>query len=219
MIRLDISRHLLRIISLAFILEHWSRSDIIAEELNVKNVEISADESGLVSYSAKANFKVLGSRLGKSMKEVASLIQSFSSDEIASILDGNAKSVQYSGGEISITEDDLVIQRSEKAHVKVLNEGALTVGYDTEITEELLLEGIARDLVRLVQTERKERDFLVADHIRLTVSGSEQFEKAVKAFSSYISEETLADSLSIAANNGKEAEIADEKISLLVEKA
>ena len=127
--------------------------------------------------------------------------------------------MQYSGGEISITEGDLVIQRSEKAHVKVLNEGALTVGYDTEITEELLLEGIARDLVRLVQTERKERDFLVADHIRLTVSGSEQFEKAVKAFSSYISEETLADSLSIAANNGKEADIADEKISLLVEKA
>ncbi len=194
-------------------------TDIIREELNVKGVEISADESGLVSYSAKANFKVLGSRLGKFMKEVAATIQGFSSEDIASILDGNAKKVAYSGGEIDITEGDLMVQRSEKAHVKVLNEGALTVGYDTEITEELLLEGIARDLVRFIQTERKEREFLVADHIRLKVSGSGQFEKAVRAFSSYISEETLADSLEIAANDGKEAEIADEKIRVSIEKA
>ncbi len=193
-------------------------SDIIREELNVKNVAVNSDESGLVTYSAKANFKVLGSRLGKSMKEVAALIQELSSEEIASILDGKARKIAYSAGEIDITEGDLVIQRSEKEHVKALNDGALTVGYDTEITEDLLLEGIARDLVRFIQTERKEKDFLVADHIRLTVSGSEMFEKAVKAYAGYISEETLADSLEIADSCGKETEIADESVKVLVEK-
>ena len=194
-------------------------SSIISEELNVKNVDIRADESAIVTYSAKANFKVLGSRLGKSMKEVAAIIQGFSSEEIASILDGNAKKISYSAGEIEITEGDLVVQRAEKEHVKVLNEGAVTVGYDTEITHDLLLEGIARDIVRFVQTARKDQGFEVSDHIRLTVNGSALINEAVDAFRDYISEETLALSLTIADNAGAETEIAEESVKVLVEKA
>ena len=194
-------------------------SSIISEELNVKNVDICADESAIVTYSAKANFKVLGSRLGKSMKEVAAIIQGFSSEEIASILDGNAKKISYSAGEIEITEGDLVVQRAEKEHVKVLNEGAVTVGYDTEITHDLLLEGIARDIVRFVQTARKDQGFEVSDHIRLTVNGSALINEAVEAFRDYISEETLALSLTIADNAGAETEIAEESVKVLVEKA
>ncbi|MBO8435994.1 MAG: isoleucine--tRNA ligase [Spirochaetes bacterium] len=199
------------------ILEDYSA--IIAEELNVKKVTIRGDESRIVSYSAKANFKVLGSRLGKNMKEVASQIQTLSSKDIASILDGNALTMKYSAGEISLTDGDLVVQRTEKEHVKVLNEGAITVGYDTEITDALLLEGIARDIVRFVQTERKEKDFEVADHINLTIFGSSDIERAVKEFSSYISEETLSDSLTFAENDGVEAEIGDSKVSVKVVKA
>ena len=194
-------------------------SDIISEELNVKNVSISGDESALVSYSAKANFKVLGSKLGKNMKEVAAEIQKLSSDEIASILDGKALTVKYSAGEIDLSEGDLVVQRAEKEHVKVLNEGSITVGYDTEITESLLLEGIARDLVRFVQTERKEKDFEVADHINLTVYGGETVVKAVEAFSSYIKEETLSDTLTIAENDGENTEIGEENVTVKVVKA
>ena len=194
-------------------------ASIISEELNVKAVDIRADESDIVSYSAKANFKVLGSRLGKSMKEVAAVIQGFSSSEIADILDGNARAVSYSGGEIMIGEGDLVVQRSEKEHVKVLNEGAVTVGYDTEITHDLLLEGIARDIVRFVQTARKEKDFDVADHIALKIGGSDLIKEAVDAFGKYIAEETLADSLDFGCADGDEAEIADEKVRVLVAKA
>ena len=194
-------------------------SDIISEELNVKQVSISSDEGALVTYSAKANFKVLGAKLGKNMKEVAAMIQSLSSDEIASILDGKSISIKYSSGEIEISEGDLVVQRSEKEHVKVLNEGSLTVGYDTEITEELLLEGIARDLVRAVQTERKESGLEVADHINLTIYGSEKVSQAVSAFGDYISQETLASSLVFAENDGKETEAGDEKASIKVVKA
>ena len=192
--------------------------DIILEELNVKNVKVRGDESDLVSYSAKANFKVLGAKLGKNMKEVAALIQNFTDGEIAEILEGKAKSVVYSNGEISISEGDLMVQRKEKEHVKVLNEGEITVGFDTEVTRELLLEGIARDLVRLVQTERKESGFDVADHISLSVWGDETFREAVEAFSSFISKETLTDSLTIEENDGKEAEIAESPITLKVRK-
>ncbi len=196
-----------------------SNSSIIAEELNVKKVTIRSDESSIVTYSAKANFKVLGSKLGKNMKEVAAEIQKFSSETIASILDGKAYTVKYSEGEIALSEGDLVVQRAEKEHVKVLNEGAITVGYDTEITESLLLEGIARDLVRFVQTERKEKNFDVADHIHLTVWGGENLKKAVEAFRSYINEETLADTLSFEENSGCSTEIGDETVVVSVEKA
>ena len=193
--------------------------DIIAEELNVKSVKIQGDEGELVSYSAKANFKVLGSKLGKSMKEVAAMIQAFSSDEIAAILDGNEKIVAYSAGEIALSESDLIVQRTEKENVKVLNEGDLTVGFDTEITEELLLEGIARDLIRFVQTERKEKDFDVADHIKLSVYGDEMLRKSVETFGAYIKSETLADSLSFVENDGKETEINECKVVVTVVKA
>ncbi len=194
-------------------------SSIIAEELNVKKVTIRSDESSIVTYSAKANFKVLGSKLGKNMKEVAAEIQKLSSADISSILDDKEYVIKYSAGEIGLTEGDLVIQRAEKEHVKVLNEGAITVGYDTEITEALLLEGIARDLVRFVQTERKEKDFEVADHINLTLWGGENLCKAVDTFSSYIKEETLADSLTVAENDGDSTEIGDENVTVKVVKA
>lgn len=191
---------------------------IISEELNVKSVSVEADESALVSYSAKANFKVLGSKLGKSMKEVAAKLATLTSDDIESLLDGKSINVSYTDGSIDITASDLVINRQEKEHVKALNEGELTVGYDTEITEALLLEGIARDLVRFVQTERKEKDFLVADHIYLTVDGNDLFVKAVNAWKDYISAETLADKLTVASNDGSETDIADSAVKVKVEK-
>lgn len=194
-------------------------SDIIAEELNVKEVSIQSDESDLVSYTAKANFKVLGSKLGKSMKEVASQIQAFSSSDIAAILDGNAKNVEYSAGSIELTADDLIVQRVEKENVKVYNEGLLTVGFDSEITLELLQEGITRDFVRLVQTCRKESGFDVADHVMITVYGDEEFNTAVNAFKDYICAETLCDKFSIEPNDGDKKDVNDVEISFKVVKA
>ena len=195
-----------------------ANADIIREELNVKDVDVEADESKLVSYSAKANFKVLGSRLGKNMKEVASMIQAFTSDEIASILDGSAKTVAYSAGEIDITAADIVVQRSEMANVKVLNEGSITVGFDTEITPELYNEGLARDIVRAVQTRRKDSGLEVSDHIRLTIAPAAEVAKAVEAFRSYIAGETLADELILADNSGETVSIDDLTFALTVEK-
>ena len=196
-----------------------ANSDIIKEELNVKEVDIEADESRLVSYSAKANFKVLGSKLGKSMKEVAGIIQAFTSSEIAAILDGSTKSVAYSAGTIEVGEGDIIVARSEMANVKVLNEGGLTVGFDTEITQDLLYEGLARDAVRAVQTRRKDVGLEVSDHITLTIDAKGQLADAIEANRAYIMGETLSDELTIAANDGEAVEIADESVALKVVKA
>ena len=193
-------------------------SDIIREELNVKKVLLQSDEGELVTYSCKANFKVLGSKLGKNMKEVAAIIQGFTSNKIAEILDGKAEKVAFSAGEIDITKDDILVQRSEKENVKVVNEGALTVGFDTEITQELLDEGLSRDLVRAVQTRRKEISLAVSDHIRLTVFSSEVANKAFENFKAYIANETLSDEIIIADNDGIEAEVGEEKAKVKVEK-
>jgi isoleucyl-tRNA synthetase len=169
--------------------------DIIEEELNIKNISIQADESNMVTYQAKANFKVLGKQLGKHMKDVAAKIQVLESDEIAQLLEGNKIHIAYAEGTISVGVDDVVIQRTEREHMRVLNEGQLTVGFDTEITHDLLLEGIARDIVRAVQNLRKEQGFDVSDRIALSVYGDELVQETYEQFGSYIANETLADTM------------------------
>jgi isoleucyl-tRNA synthetase len=170
-----------------------SMRDIVEEELNIKEISIQADESGLVSYLAKANFKVLGKQLGKHMKAVAAQIQEFPSETIATILDGHTIQLSYDEGTIDIGMDDIIVQRSEMENMKVLNEGQLTVGFDTTITHDLLLEGIARDIVRAVQNLRKEQGFDVADRISLRVSGDALVSESFSTFNEYIARETLAD--------------------------
>ncbi len=194
-------------------------ADIIAEELNVKEVLIQEDESALVSYSAKANFKVLGSRLGKQMKEVAAQIELFTGKMIASLLDGKSVTLAYSEGEIEIKAEHIIVARTEKEGVKVLNDGSLTVGFDTKVTEELLQEGIARDIVRSVQNLRKESGFEVSDRIRLTYDGNEVVQQVFANFGETIAKETLSNTLSFARMEDVEAiECGDHLVRLAVAK-
>ena len=193
-------------------------SSIIAEELNVKAVEINGNEDSLVDYTAKANFKVLGSKLGKAMKEVASKIQDFRSEHISSLLEGLKHKVQFGDGqEVEIGKDDLVIQRNEKANLKILNEGELTVGFDTEVTEDLLNEGIARDVVRAIQTLRKETGLDVSDRIILTLGGDEVMEKVYNQFKDFIEAETLCSKSSF--DKELEAPVTESGARIKIEKA
>lgn len=192
---------------------------IIKEELNVKDVSIRSDEGELVTYSGKANFKVLGPKLGKCMKEVASSVEKFDSETLSSLLDGNPIALTYSGGIIELTEEDVVIQRKEKEHVKVLNDGELTIGFDSEITRELFLEGISRDLVRLIQNERKDSGLDVSDHITLTLYGDDILKDCLDMFKDFISHETLSNSIFFKENDGKELTLGDGKVIIKIEKA
>lgn len=193
-------------------------SDIIAEELNVKKVEINSEETDLVDYSAKANFKVLGSKLGKAMKDVASKIQQMSSDIIAQVLDGAKKTISYGQNQkIDVSVEDLVIQRKEKENLKILNEGQLTVGFDTEVDRNLLNEGLARDIIRAIQTTRKESGFEVSDRINLTIGGDDEVKEAYTQFKTLIESETL--SVSSVFNDGLDIPENDFGVKIKIEKA
>jgi isoleucyl-tRNA synthetase len=164
---------------------------IISEELNVKEVIIRDNEEELVEYQAKANFRVLGKILGKSMKKGAAKIEELSMDEIKTLLDGATLSIEIDGKGCDITSDSIVVQRLEKENLKVLNEGSLTIGLDTELTEALKQEGVVRDLVRNIQSLRKETGLDVSDRIKLCISGADEIKSSVDNHEEYMKNETL----------------------------
>ena len=168
-------------------------TDIISEELNVKEVIFRDNEEELVEYSAKANFKVLGKQLGPNMKTAAAAIAELKPSEIQSLLDGATLSLDLSFGSLDLTEESVVIQRNERENMKVLNEGSLTIALDSEMTEELLQEGMVRDIVRSVQNMRKDRGLDVSDRIILSISGHYKVKEAVEAFQDYLAAETLTE--------------------------
>jgi isoleucyl-tRNA synthetase len=172
-------------------------AEMIREELNVKDVAFRDNEEDLVEYEVKANFRVLGKELGKDMKAAAARIEALNQAEIQGVLEGAALSLDIETPDsgirtIIVTADKLDVRRNEKANLRVINEGTLTVGLDTEITRELSMEGDIRDLIRGVQNSRKEMGFSVTDRIRLTVHGSGKLKEAWDSLSSTAAAETLA---------------------------
>lgn len=126
------------------------------------------------------------------MKAASVKIAALDADVIQSIIDGSVISIDVEGKSVDLDTDKIIIERIEKANLKVLNEGTLTVALDTEITEELQLEGYARDFIRGVQNLRKESGLAVTDRIELTASGSAALKKAFEMFADFIAAETLA---------------------------
>jgi isoleucyl-tRNA synthetase len=169
--------------------------DLLREELNVKEVIFRENEEELVEYSAKANFRVLGKELGKDMKVAAELIEKLPASTIAAIVGGATEVMEVLGRKVILDLSKLDVRRSEKKGLSVLNEGSLTVALDTEMDEALLMEGWVRDLVRGIQTLRKESGLEVTDRIRLTVAGDDELRKAFEIHAAYIADETLGSSL------------------------
>ncbi|MBO7152808.1 MAG: isoleucine--tRNA ligase [Lentisphaeria bacterium] len=167
---------------------------IIAEELNVKTVEFTEDEAELVKRSCKANFKALGSRLGKNMKTAAGVIEKFSSSEIGDILAGKPFVLEIEGAKVEITASDLVIKREEKPGMVAASESGVTIALATELTAELAAEGLARELVSKLQNLRKESGFEVTDRIAVVYECGAETASSLEQFADYIKNEVLADS-------------------------
>ena len=195
--------------------------DSIREELNVKKVEFHDREDELVEYSCKANFKVLGKELGPKMKAAAAVIQTLASEQIQSILEGTSLTIDVDGTSVELTAEKVIVDRSEKDGLKVLNDGTLTVGLDSKITDELKKEGYVRDLVRGIQNLRKESGLNVTDRINLTVGGDDELKAAFAMFESFVSGEVLAASVKFDLNvhNATAVESEDKKWSISIEKA
>ena len=167
---------------------------VIAEELNVKAVEFAPDESRFVTLSAKANFKVLGAKLGPRMKAVAGAIARLAPADISRLLADGALPLDPADGlgSVDLLPDDVLVQRQENAGLTVANEGALSVALDPVLTPDLVREGLARELVSHIQAMRKEAGLAVSDRIHVALAAPAELLAAVDAFRDYIAAETLA---------------------------
>jgi len=167
--------------------------DAITEELNVKKVHFHEKENELVQYSAKANFKVLGKELGPKMKAAAAEIIKLSNEQISDILSGKSLSIDVEGQKLELTSEKIIIERTEKENLKVLNDGTITIGLDTKVTDDLRKEGYVRDLIRGIQSLRKDNKLTVQDKISLKLSGDVELKEAFDMFKELISSATLTE--------------------------
>jgi len=193
---------------------------IIRDELNVKNVILRKNEEELVEYMAKPNYRVLGKVLGKDMKSAAQKIEKLSMQEIQSLMEGAVLSLDLDGRNFDLTIDGIQVIRIEKENLKVINEGSLTVALDPELTEELIEEGLIRDMVRSIQNLRKEMGFEVTDRISLYMYGSDSIKRAVENFYEHLTGETLAAHWSWEKRkDSREFDCGEEKCLIAIEKA
>jgi isoleucyl-tRNA synthetase len=168
-------------------------SSIICDEINVKKLDMIDSPDALITKQAKANFKVLGQKVGKQMGKLATVIQMFSREQIDNFEKNGFERVVLDGQEIKLVTEDVYIRTSSKEGYATFTDTTLTVALDLEISKELREEGLARELINRIQNMRKESDFAVTDRIEIYFEGlSEKLSNAVKNKDEYIKNETLA---------------------------
>ena len=170
-------------------------SDLIVAEVNVKTIEILDDASSILVKEIKPNFKTLGPRFGKDMKAVSEAIDGLSEVQIQTIEKEGSLSIEINGKNTILEASDVIIQSKDIAGWSVASEQGVTVALDCSLTEDLLLEGIARELVNRVQNLRKEKNFEVTDTITLTLKHHKKLEDAIQANKSYVTSEVLAENI------------------------
>jgi isoleucyl-tRNA synthetase len=185
--------------------------DLILSEINVKELELLEDTTGVLVKKIKPNFKTIGPKYGKQMKDIAGMIKEWTNDEIAFVENNNGWKGEINGEQINLDMDDFEIVTDDIPGWLVTSEHGITVALDLTISPELKQEGIARELVNRIQNFRKEAGLEVTDKIALTIVSNEEIEKAVKANKTYISDEVLATSIELGRVEGNQF-IADVEI-------
>ncbi len=188
----------------------------IAAELNVKNVQFSADEAAFCSITVKPNLKVLGKRCGPKLKAISAVLQKWSFPEVAELDAG--KSITVEGEAIGI--DDLLLSRSPVAGSITASQGAISVALDTELNQELILEGLAREIVSVLQQGRKDAGLEVSDRITVVWSSADaDIIAAIAAHQQFICDEVLATSLTQSSSAQSQVEINGRTFSYTITKA
>ncbi|TLV00831.1 isoleucine--tRNA ligase [Dyadobacter luticola] len=193
-------------------------TSIILTEVNVKTVEFVHDDSGILKKKIKPNFKTLGPKFGPKMKEVAGAISAMTETEIKDIERSGAITLHTASSPIEIAISDVEIIAEDVPGWLVASEGGLTVALDITVTDELRLEGIARDFVNRVQNLRKDSGFEVTDKIRITLQNNDSLlATAVTSNKEYICQEVQALNLSLVGDlNGEAKEIEMDEFLLKV---
>jgi isoleucyl-tRNA synthetase len=195
-------------------------SDLIKAEVNVKEIELLDDASGVLVKQIKPNFKALGPRFGKDMGLISSEIQKFSQEQINEIDGKGELTLVISGKSITLTSEDVEIASQDIPGWLVANANGITVALDITISPELKQEGIARELVNRIQNIRKDSGFEVTDKIKVQLQRSGELEEAINNNEDYIKSETLTENLIFQDNvdNGIEIEFDDIKTKILISK-
>ncbi len=173
-----------------------SVKSIILDEVNVKDIEFVDDDSDIVSKSAKPNYPVLGKKLGKKMKSVAKGVAGLTTDEISDYEKKGYIDLQLDENDtVRLGKNDLDIIRTGLEGWSVETEKNITVALDTELSDSLVREGVAREFVNRIQNMRKEADYDVTDHIQVGFDSNQKIIDAVTSMNDYIKTETLADKI------------------------
>ncbi len=190
-------------------LEIHHMEDVILDEINVKAIEYVTDESGIVHKTAKANFKAIGPKFGKTVQRVAARIKEMNATEIAVLESTGECTLTVDGTEVRVTTGDVEIVREDIKGWLVESDGGLTVALDTELTDDLVAEGNAREFVNRIQNMRKDAGFNITDRIAISFRGSASIRSTIKQMESYIKNETLAVEISDQYRNGGYASTLD----------
>lgn len=192
--------------------------DLIKNEVNVKELRF-VEGSGVLVKKVKCNFRTMGKKFGKLMKGIAAAMGNLSQEEISQLQTTGSYELEVEGQKAVVEATDVEIISEDIPGWLVSNEGNLTVALDVELTDELLNEGMARELINRIQNIRKEIGLEITDRINVTLSPESKVEAALAGFADYIKAQVLADNVCIADNDGIAAEIEDLNINIKVAKA
>ena len=195
--------------------------DIIRDELNVKEAELTDDVSKLTTYSFKPQLKTLGRRFGKKINDVRQILAELDGQAaMAEINEKGTLTIQVDGQDEALEKDDLLIEAAQMEGYVSDSDHGITVVLDTNLTPELLEEGFVREIISKVQTMRKDAGFEVMDHIRVSMQDNDKVQKVIQDNEAQIKSEVLADEVSYDGAKGsvKEWSINGEKVTLGVEK-
>jgi isoleucyl-tRNA synthetase len=188
----------------------------IKTELNVKNIELSTDESKFIKLYAKANLPVLGKKLGKDMGKYKAIIEKLNADSLLKL--ETAGSLELEG--IIFYPDEILIFREAKEGTQALSNRFISVDIDTTLDPELIQEGLAREVINRIQKSRKDLNFNVGDRISISYNGSSEIETAISKFQGHIASETLASKLEKTAGDlALKYEVDEYNLSLTISRA
>ncbi|MGR3912119.1 MAG: isoleucine--tRNA ligase [Candidatus Rhabdochlamydia sp.] len=183
------------------------QKELIQDELNVKDMCFHEEEGLFVTLKAKPNFRILGKKVGPLMNGAQAEIQKLSLERLKALLSGNTIEITVQETVMTLTPEDVAVEREVKPGVIALTEGDLTIALDTELSEDLILEGAARELINRINTLRREKDFAVTDRIEVRIQSDAFIQKAFEAHQDYVCHETLSLKVEFIACQGETVDI------------
>ena len=192
--------------------------DLIMNEVNVKELRF-VESSGVLVKKVKCNFRTMGKKYGKMMKGVAAAMTALDQPQIAEFEKSGSISIEVEGQTLNVDIADVEIINEDIPGWLVSNDGNLTVALDVELTEDLLKEGMARELINRIQNMRKDMGLEITDRIRVTIAPHQKVEDSISVYKEYVQTQVLADDITIGDNDGDEIDFDDFKLNIKIEKS